>query len=639
MRDSVLQHMIYLERLKNSQTKEIVDFIDTNILADLIDQLRIRYAKIENLGYDTGAATTKRIEDMIASFEAITDRFMDAHTNFKGTILDIGAHEADWQIRVLNDNTPKQIDFILPTAAKINRVLTDSPFDGRTLEGWFENLAKTTQERLAVTIRQGIVEGQTVDQIVRRVQGTRATRYTDGILNTTRAQTRAVVHSAIQHASNAARQEVFTENADYLKGVQWVSTLDSHTCLVCAPLDGKLFPVNEGKRPPIHTNCLPADSLVSSTGFISAASKRWYEGDMVVIKTSSGNNLSATPNHPILTDSGWVSIGEINVGDNVISNSGIDRGVSVNGENKNVVTKIHEVFDSIFLKDSSFFLPMPTSSKDFHGDISNHDVAIITSNSFLRGGFNSILLKKAMKLSFIFRNPFVRNMLSNIFNGLCSFDFFAESNASSQSSFMRRFNLIASLLFTHLTPFKGFGRGLVSKADATLRENPPNDLPRNSDSISQGIFGHKLIALDDEILSNRIISGVYGDVFEDRVIEVKRYKFSGHVYNLQTDDSFFVANGIITHNCRCTIVPVTKSFKELGLDIEEIEPQFRASMNGQVPAKTTYAEWLKSQPKDFQIEVIGPTRAKLFRNGTISISQFTNSTGHVLTIDQLKTIH
>ena len=173
---------------------------------------------------------------------------------------------------------------------------------GRTLEGWFE-FAKTTQERLA-PIRQGIVEGPIkLTRIVRRVQGTRQQDINGRILNTTRAQTRAAVHSAIQHASNAARQEVFTENADYLKGVQWVSTLDSYVPC-CAPLDGKLFPVNEGKRPPIHTNCLPADSLVSSTGIYSLASKRWHEGDMVVIKTAS-ETISLRQTSPILTDSGW----------------------------------------------------------------------------------------------------------------------------------------------------------------------------------------------------------------------------------------------------------------------------------------------------------------------------------------------
>jgi len=45
-----------------------------------------------------------------------------------------------------------------------------------------------------------------------------------------------------------------------------------------------------------------------------------------------------------------------------------------------------------------------------------------------------------------------------------------------------------------------------------------------------------------------------GDVFLDQVVEVQMLRdWSGHVYNLQTADGFYVANGIVTHNCHCYI--------------------------------------------------------------------------------------
>jgi hypothetical protein len=56
-------------------------------------------------------------------------------------------------------------------------------------------------------------------------------------------------------------------------------------------------------------------------------------------------------------------------------------------------------------------------------------------------------------------------------------------------------------------------------------------------------------------------------VFLDNIVSVERSNFSGHVYNLQTDDNYYFVNSSITndnthcndimaiaHNCRCTIL-------------------------------------------------------------------------------------
>jgi hypothetical protein len=47
-----------------------------------------------------------------------------------------------------------------------------------------------------------------------------------------------------------------------------------------------------------------------------------------------------------------------------------------------------------------------------------------------------------------------------------------------------------------------------------------------------------------------------GEIFPDRVIEKRRVSFSGYVYNLQTASGWYVAEGIITHNCECALAPV-----------------------------------------------------------------------------------
>jgi hypothetical protein len=88
--------------------------------------------------------------------------------------------------------------------------------------------------------------------------------------------------------------------------------------------------------------------------------------------------------------------------------------------------------------------------------------------------------------------------------------------------------------------------------------------------------------------------------------------------------------------CRSCEVPVTKSFRELGIDIDEVPPSERASMDGQVPADTTFGEWLKKQSAERQDQVLGPTRGKLMREGGLTIDKFATEKGDWLTLDQLR---
>jgi len=88
--------------------------------------------------------------------------------------------------------------------------------------------------------------------------------------------------------------------------------------------------------------------------------------------------------------------------------------------------------------------------------------------------------------------------------------------------------------------------------------------------------------------------------------------------------------------CRSTTSPVLKSWKELGIDLKEAPAGTRASMDGQVPAETTYGEWLARQPKEFQDDVLGVTKARLFRDGGLSMDRFIDRSGHEYTLDELR---
>lgn len=89
-------------------------------------------------------------------------------------------------------------------------------------------------------------------------------------------------------------------------------------------------------------------------------------------------------------------------------------------------------------------------------------------------------------------------------------------------------------------------------------------------------------------------------------------------------------------NCRSSSYFALKSWKSLGIDMEELPESFRASMDGTVPESTTYIDWIKKQSAGRQDDVLGPTRGKLLRSGGLPVDRLYDKKGKWLSLDQLR---
>ena len=87
--------------------------------------------------------------------------------------------------------------------------------------------------------------------------------------------------------------------------------------------------------------------------------------------------------------------------------------------------------------------------------------------------------------------------------------------------------------------------------------------------------------------------------------------------------------------CRTILLPIIKSFRELGINLDEMKGATKASMDGQIPKDMTFDEWLKTKPKSFVESTLGKGRAELFLDGKINLSQLTDLRGNPLTIKEL----
>ena len=85
------------------------------------------------------------------------------------------------------------------------------------------------------------------------------------------------------------------------------------------------------------------------------------------------------------------------------------------------------------------------------------------------------------------------------------------------------------------------------------------------------------------------------------------------------------------------MVPVLKTWEELGIDLQELPDGTRASMEGQVNDKT-FADWLKRKTETdptFADRTLGKGRAQLWKDGKLTMDQMISG-GKPLTLAELK---
>lgn len=123
--------------------------------------------------------------------------------------------------------------------------------------------------------------------------------------------------------------------------------------------------------------------------------------------------------------------------------------------------------------------------------------------------------------------------------------------------------------------------------------------------------------------------------FSSEVTSIDEMAGAQWVYNLSVhEDETYVADSILVHNCRTTVVPVLKA--EYARDIPgSTRPSKGADGVAPVNSKTSYPEWLARQPASFQKDVLGRTRYELFSKGKLDIDKFIDN-GRTLTLDQLR---
>ncbi|EDV5024191.1 hypothetical protein ID80_004881 [Salmonella enterica subsp. enterica serovar Ball] len=247
--DESIAHALYLSRYSTGIAKKMV-----RLLNDSDKELSARLlVALEDA--DADSLTVQRLNTLLRDVREFNNQTVEHVFSALGDELrDYVSYEVQYQYDLLSHLLPDIVTERYPlTGLSPHQVYASAmagPFQGKLLSEWAGNIADDRMTRINNAVRMGYLNGDTTEQIVRKIRGSRARQYKDGVIESGRRNITAVVKTAIGHVAAVARDDFTGANDSVIRGKRWVSTLDLRTTPGCIIRDGREYTVNN--RPVGH---------------------------------------------------------------------------------------------------------------------------------------------------------------------------------------------------------------------------------------------------------------------------------------------------------------------------------------------------------------------------------------------------
>lgn len=263
--DAALRRQVHLRRYSSHEMRRILDLFE-KADQELVGMLRNRLPQFEGGTPDwTGRRWMALLQEIRKNRAAVMAEYKSTS---RDNLVQVGKIEANAEQNILDNAIPIEVSFVSVALDQIHAIVKSQPFQGRVLRDWFRKLERGDQERLQQALMLGMSQGETTDQIVQRVAGTKANNFADGILSINRRDATTIIRTATNHVANAARNALWQNNDNFLTCRIWNSVLDGRTTNICIARDHHGSPIGNNPlpdgipalsppdaRPPAHMNC------------------------------------------------------------------------------------------------------------------------------------------------------------------------------------------------------------------------------------------------------------------------------------------------------------------------------------------------------------------------------------------------
>ncbi len=242
--NAAARHVVFVQRFAGSQLKDMLTYIN-----------RIKNNTARQLaGKELTAFSRRKLESLYKELDAYAATAYEQMAGKLTTNLEkFSKYEAEFSSRMFDKATNVEATFALPGSKQLNAAIFSAPLllsvndQKGTIESALKQFSEQKRKEMVNVIKDGVVAGKTTAEIVQDVT------FTADKIQANHAN--ALVRTIVGFVSTQAREETFKANEDLIDGYQWVSVLDGRTTETCMSLDGRIFAVGDGPRPPIHWGC------------------------------------------------------------------------------------------------------------------------------------------------------------------------------------------------------------------------------------------------------------------------------------------------------------------------------------------------------------------------------------------------
>lgn len=191
---------------------------------------------------------------LVAMREAVDASIRSAYRNIysetRTSLIEFSGLEVEVAKRFVNDAIGIGLITAGVSAEKLRVLVDDALIEGAPAKEWWSRQGNNLRKSFADQMRQGIFLGETSNQLAQRIRGTRQTGFSDGVIPgiTQKARRDAVslVQTSVLSVGNASQLATYRANADVIKGVQALATLDLKTSDICIARAGSSWNVDTG---------------------------------------------------------------------------------------------------------------------------------------------------------------------------------------------------------------------------------------------------------------------------------------------------------------------------------------------------------------------------------------------------------